>query len=112
MSPPGFTLTDNRQGLGKHPDPLDPPGRARSLPQEEAHHAFAIMSRSLRFMNLGGLPTPGRIDSPTGVPEPMAHTTTATAIARLYDDPVHMDRVIAHVNTHIETLRATTEERT
>jgi len=26
-------------------------------------------------------------------------------LARLYDDPVHMDRVIAHVSTYVETLR-------
>jgi AcrR family transcriptional regulator len=27
-------------------------------------------------------------------------------LARLYDDPAHMDRVIAHVSTYVETLRA------
>jgi TetR/AcrR family transcriptional regulator, transcriptional repressor for nem operon len=26
-------------------------------------------------------------------------------LARLYDDPIHMDRVIAHVSTYVETLR-------
>jgi AcrR family transcriptional regulator len=26
-------------------------------------------------------------------------------LARLYDDPAHMDRVIAHVSTYVETLR-------
>jgi AcrR family transcriptional regulator len=31
-------------------------------------------------------------------------------LSRLYDDPTHMDRVIAHLETYVETLRAETEE--
>jgi TetR/AcrR family transcriptional regulator, transcriptional repressor for nem operon len=29
----------------------------------------------------------------------------ALMLTRLYDDPVHMDRVVAHIHDHIETLR-------
>jgi AcrR family transcriptional regulator len=29
----------------------------------------------------------------------------ALMLARLYDDPAHMDRVVAHLNAHVQTLR-------
>ena len=31
-------------------------------------------------------------------------------LARLYDDPTYMDRVIAHLVAHVETLRAEPKE--
>ena len=31
-------------------------------------------------------------------------------LARLYDDPSHMDRVIAHLSSYVETLRAEAKE--
>jgi TetR/AcrR family transcriptional regulator, transcriptional repressor for nem operon len=33
-------------------------------------------------------------------------------LSRLYDDPSHMDRVIAHVTAYVETLRVRSEETT
>jgi hypothetical protein len=33
----------------------------------------------------------------------------ALMLSRLYDDPAHMDRVVDHLNAHVETLRAGSE---
>lgn len=74
---------------GSEANVLDPIWRDPYLPQVDGHFAFAIMYRALRFMKLDGLPIPERIDFSTGVSEPFAtYTTTATGIARLYDDLV------------------------
>jgi AcrR family transcriptional regulator len=36
----------------------------------------------------------------------------ALMLSRLYDDPAFIDRVVAHLVAHVETLRATPEEKT
>jgi hypothetical protein len=71
---------------GNEPNYLDPAWHDPYYPDLDGHASMSWVYRGLRFMREHGLPLPSRIDFTTTSNSPPAYTTTATVIARIYDD--------------------------
>ncbi len=77
--------------------------------RDRARHSMTLWHRLIGRIVKDGI-TDGLLDRDTD-PYALAALVTASLegglmLARLYDDPAHVDRVVEHLVAHVETLRA------
>jgi AcrR family transcriptional regulator len=82
--------------------------------RDRARHSMTLWHRLIGRIVKDGV-AEGTLDPATD-PYALASLLTASLegalmLARLYDDPAHIDHVVAHLTDHVETLRTRTVDR-